>query len=244
MDRRENKLRQSLVLVMARLGDSQGLQRVEIERAEEIEVLTVGEDQLQSTRGNKVPLKELPLYLEELFTGAAKGSIRFIERGAVLTLSIKGGEVSLAINTQDSPCHQQPVETGTRQNFIKVREALNLLQALAIASPDGKVRADKRRKFYQVDRFVELVDEIVGEWREKRPLTILDCGCGKSYLSFVLNYWLVEKRRVPCKIIGIDENENVIQASRDIQTRLNYRNMEFYRAVFWRTSPLVRWIWF
>lgn len=237
MERRGSKLRQCLALVMARLGDGQGLQRVEIESPAATEVLIVEGDQLQGAGGKKLPLPALPLYLEELFNEADKGTIRFVERGTLLTIAIKGREATLAISTLDAPRHQQPVETGTRQNFIKVGEALELLQALAIASPAGKVRADKRRKFYQVDRFVELVDEIVGEWREKRPLTILDCGCGKSYLSFVLNYWLVEKRRIPCRIIGIDENENVIQASRDIQKRLNYRNMEFRQSSILAYKP-------
>jgi len=133
----------------------------------------------------------------------------------------------MTFSTLETPAHQQPVESGTRQQFVKVDEALELLQALEIVSPQGKVRADRRRKYYQGDRFVELVDGMLDQWDEPRPLTILDCGCGKSYLSFVLNYWLTEKRRIPCKVIGIDGNKGVIESSRKIQRHLNYRNMEF-----------------
>lgn len=114
---------------------------------------------------------------------------------------------------------------------------MELLQALGIASPEGKVRADRRRKYYQVDRFVELVDQILEEWDEPRPLTILDCGCGKSYLAFVLNYWLMEKRRFSCRIIGIDSNEEVIASSIGIQRRLNYRNMEFHKSSILEYKP-------
>ena len=46
---------------------------------------------------------------------------------------------------------------------------MELLQALGIASSEGKVRADRRRKYYQVDRFVELVDEILKDWRSGVP---------------------------------------------------------------------------
>jgi SAM-dependent methyltransferase len=99
------------------------------------------------------------------------------------------------------------------------------------------VRADRRRKYYQVDRFVELVDEVLEQWNDKRPLTILDCGCGKSYLSFVLNYWLTEKRRISCRVIGIDANESVISTSRAIQQRLNYRNMEFHKSSILEYKP-------
>lgn len=225
----KNKIGQSLQMVMLRLKSSQVLQRVEIDSpagTEKYWVDASSPDLLRGEGGRRLALEELPAYLERALAGAKRGEVRFVERGALVTLALRGGEVKLSLNTQDLP-HQEQAETGTRQQFIKVAEALDLLQALDIASPEGKVRADRRRKFYQVDRFVELVDEALEQWQEKRPLVILDCGCGKSYLSFVLNYWLTEKRRLSCRVEGIDENKGVIASSRAIQERLNYRNMEF-----------------
>lgn len=227
---RENKLRQSIEMVMLRLKGKDLLQHVEIKLGDcshTLKVMAEAPEVLQTEQGTKVPLAELPRYLEQLCTGAERGSIRFMERGAVVTLDLLGGDVKLGISTLDTPVHQGLVESGTRQQFIKAQEAMELLQALDIAAPQGKIRADRRRKFYQVDRFVELVDEMLGQWQEQRPLVILDCGCGKSYLSFVLNYWLTEKRRISCRVLGIDGNEQVIQSSRKIQRQLNYRNMEF-----------------
>ena len=72
------------------------------------------------------------------------------------------------------------------------------------------------------------------QWAGERPLTILDCGCGKSYLAFD---WLTEKRRIPCRVIGIDADEQVIASSRAIQRRLNYRNMEFFRGSILEYRP-------
>jgi len=47
------------------------------------------------------------------------------------------------------------------------------------------------RKYNQIDHFVELIDDMLKEaFRENESLTILDCGCGKSYLTFVLNYYI------------------------------------------------------
>ena len=230
MDKRAQKLRQYLQLVMLRLRDSQDLQRVEVETPKGVEIFKAEAAQtnmLRSDRGRQLLLAELPGILAEIMRGVEKGNIHFVQRGTLVTLTVLAQAVKLSMSTYAAPVHQQMVETGTRQQFIKVGEALELLQALEIASPEGKVRADRRRKYYQVDRFVELIDELLADWKEQRPLTILDCGCGKSYLSFVLNYWLIEKRRIPCRIIGIDTNKGVISASQAIQRRLHYRNMEF-----------------
>lgn len=240
MDKRAQKLRHSLQMVMLRLSDSEVLQRVEVETPKGVEVFkaeAATPNTLRSEGGRQLPLNELPRFLAEIMEGVEKGSIRFVERGTLLTLAVLAQDVRLSMSTLAAPVYQQPVETGTRQQFIKVGEALELLQALEIASPEGKVRADRRRKYYQVDRFVELVDEVLEQWNDKRPLTILDCGCGKSYLSFVLNYWLTEKRRISCRVIGIDANESVISTSRAIQQRLNYRNMEFHKSSILEYKP-------
>lgn len=227
---RTTKIRRTLDMAMLRLQGSDTLLRVEIVLGDKVYILQVlpdAPDTLVSEQGTKMPLDQVPQYLEQLVGETDRGSIRFVERGTIVTLDILGNDVKMSMSTMEAPVHQQPVETGTRQQFIKAGEAMDLLQALEIASPEGKVRADRRRKYYQVDRFVELVDEMLERWTAQRPLTILDCGCGKSYLSFVLNYWLTEKRRIPCKVMGIDGNPAVIEASRGIQRRLNYRNMEF-----------------
>lgn len=230
MDTRQIKIQRTLQMAMLRLQDSTALQRVEVEAGQRSLVLKVDPAQPQTLQGEgiRVQLKDLPAYLLAQVEAEPRAGIRFLERGTQVNIELYPGDVKMNISTLDSPAdHHQPVEFGTRQQFIQAGEAMELLQALGIASSEGKVRADRRRKYYQVDRFVELVDEILKDWRERRPLVILDCGCGKSYLSFVLNYWLTEKRRIPCKIIGIDGNAQVIEASRRVQRRLNYRNMEF-----------------
>lgn len=230
MDKRAQKLDQALQLAMLRVQDGAALQRVEVEAGRRKLVLQAdpnggalcGED-------GRVLLAGLPGYLKAQVAAEPRALIRIVERGTAVNLELFPADVKMSISTLDAPAEFQhhPVAYGTRQQFIKAQEAMELLQALDIASSDGKIRADKRRKFFQVDRFVELVDEMLAEWQRQRPLVILDCGCGKSYLSFVLNYWLTEKRRIPCRIIGIDGNAEVIRTAREIQRRLNYRNMEF-----------------
>ena len=55
----------------------------------------------------------------------------------------------------------------------------------------------------------------------------MDCACGKSYLSFVLNYYLREVMKINCRFTGIDISEGVIESSKEIAESLGYRNMNF-----------------
>jgi methyltransferase family protein len=126
-------------------------------------------------------------------------------------------------------------EAGERPGPIRLPEALPLLQAIGLATAAGEIRADKRRKFNQVNRFVELVAPLV-EAGPKRRMTFLDCGCGKSYLSFVLNYFVREKLGRRCHFWGLDANPERIRQAEALRDTLGYDNMEFVvgRAVAFR----------
>jgi SAM-dependent methyltransferase len=115
-----------------------------------------------------------------------------------------------------------------RDYYIKVGKADNLLKEINIMTKDGKIKNDKIRKYNQIDHYVELLDGIFDKLNYKGTLTILDCGCGKSYLSFVLNYYLTEVKKIKSHFIGLDYSEGVIESSRKMAENLGYRNMEFH----------------
>ena len=114
-----------------------------------------------------------------------------------------------------------------RDYYIKVGKADPLLKELGIMSSDGKIKNDKIRKYNQIDHYVELLEGILDSLPKNEVITILDCGCGKSYLTFVLNYYLTDVKRRKCKFIGLDRSTDVIAASTKMAKNLGYRNMEF-----------------
>ncbi|MDP4179351.1 MAG: SAM-dependent methyltransferase, partial [Bacillota bacterium] len=122
-------------------------------------------------------------------------------------------------------------ETSTllnRNYYIKVGKADSLLKEIGIMTKDGKIKNDKIRKYNQIDHYVELLEGILEKLPQNQTINILDCGCGKSYLTFVLNYYLTEVKRKKCHFIGLDYSKSVIDASRKMAENLNYRNMEFH----------------
>ncbi len=226
----EKKIKTSLQAIVMRIEDKNTFQHMEVVTKDGKKAkLTYEGEQLSWIHKNKKEISPLNSVSDKIveFLGGQDGKIEVTERGTKIIVDIKGSQVKISFNTIDEPVAIQ-TEAGTRQQFIKAQEASKLLKALGIMNSLGEIPQDKRRKFYQIDRFVELLDNYLQQWPNDREMVVVDCGCGKSYLSFVLNYYLQDKLRKRCYFIGIDGNPDVIKASERIRDELGYRNMEFH----------------
>ncbi|WP_026883696.1 class I SAM-dependent methyltransferase [Clostridium akagii] len=156
----------------------------------------------------------------------------YIERGSTMVITGDNKNVHLSnINTKDDIDINSTIKTSSllnRDYYIKVGKADTLLKEIGIMSKDGKIKNDKIRKYNQIDHYVELLEGVLEKLPKSSTLNILDCGCGKSYLTFVLNYYLTEVKKRKCHFIGLDYSEIVINASKIMATNLGYRNMEFH----------------
>ena len=92
---------------------------------------------------------------------------------------------------------------------------------------DGRVRSSMTRKFRQINRFLELVDDIVPSLAPGRELRIVDFGCGKSYLTFALHHLLTEIHGRDVRIVGLDRKADVMAHCASIAGRLECRGLEF-----------------
>jgi len=140
-------------------------------------------------------------------------------------------EVALENNKFGAKASHDYGETSTllnREYYIKIGKADPLLKEIGIMTKEGKIKNDKIRKYNQIDHYVELLEGILDKLPKNQTINILDCGCGKSYLTFVLNYYLTEVKKIKCHFIGLDYSEGVILASKKMAENLGYRNMEFH----------------
>lgn len=106
------------------------------------------------------------------------------------------------------------------------------LVLLGIMNDEGKVISSRYDKFRQINRFLEFIDDILPEFTDKtaagQPLRIADFGCGKSYLTFAVHYYLTEIRHIPCEIEGLDLKEEVITYCNEMAKKLNLQNLIFH----------------
>ncbi len=161
-------------------------------------------------------------------------TVVYRERGTQIT--IKGDRKNVRLSQEDAAvktAEENAVSQvgGGREYVVNPALAGELLGEIGILAKNGKIKNDKIRKYNQIDYFVELMKGVLDETAPgDEELVILDCACGKSYLSFVLNFYLRDILKRRCRFIGVDYSQTVIDASRRIAKKLGYNNMEFIRA--------------
>lgn len=182
----------------------------------------------------KLTLNEIIKYMTSEAVKYESFEFMLFERGKTTILSADNKNVKIRNVDEEiiekSDEYEQSGLNLKRNYYIKVSEASELLKALGILTFDGKLKNDMIRKYNQIDHFVELIDSYIDELKDLDTINVLDCACGKSYLTFVLNYYIKEKKKKNCYFIGIDTSEGVIENSKKIAQKLGYKNMEFIKG--------------
>lgn len=156
--------------------------------------------------------------------------VKYLERGTEIVIEADDRNVKMRNRERSAEeVKLSTVNTG-RQYLVNPARASKLLKELGVLAENGKIKNDKVRKYNQTDYFLELMNGVLADIPDSDELVILDCACGKSYLSFVMNYYFTEVLRRKCRFIGVDFSETVIEASKKTAANLGYKNMTFVRS--------------
>ena len=146
----------------------------------------------------------------------------------------KGGEVKFH-RGKGSGAPRAAGGHDRRKNYI-INEGDNIpaLVELGVFTKDFKVAGSMRSKFRQINRFVELFDDLSGRiddiYKKYGKVSVVDFGCGKSYLTFILYYYFVNVRKIPedrLEITGVDLKKSVIDACGELACKYNYKSLKF-----------------
>lgn len=137
------------------------------------------------------------------------------------------------LNTENLPKNKNIIwKNGDRQKnyLIPERNPVPFMVLLGLMTSDGKIISSKHDKFRQINRFLEFIDDILTEIQkqtENKTIRIADFGCGKSYLTFAVHYFLTEIKHLEVEIIGLDLKKDVIEYCNKIAAQLNLKGIKF-----------------
>ncbi len=161
---------------------------------------------------------ELKSELRKAFSNFTQALIRFI--GEEVHAHVQDGHISYK-TTSHKKVFLQDLSHNRQKNYeLSEKEPTDVLIALGIQSKEGKVLRDKFDKFKQINRFLEIVNDIRSELSEHPH--VIDFGCGKAYLTFAL-YNMLQNGT----IIGIDARADVIQKCEALKEAINAKNLHF-----------------
>ena len=116
----------------------------------------------------------------------------------------------------------------TKKYIIQEGKPVAFMIDLGVMGQDGKIIRTRYDKFRQINRFLEFIEDILPQLDKAKEQTIIDFGCGKSYLTFAMYYYLKELKGYNIRIIGLDLKADVIEHCNELRTRYGYDKLDFY----------------
>lgn len=149
----------------------------------------------------------------------------------------KEADIQILANKIDKPkvitskptmtaCQNIKSHNRKKNYIINDGEPCDFLIALGVMTKDGQVNKKYYNKFRQINRFLEIVSDSISTI-DKENIKIIDFGCGKSYLTFAIYYYLVKLLGKKVEIVGLDLKENVIRDCNNIAEKLGYTGLKF-----------------
>lgn len=154
----------------------------------------------------------------QMMTKTVNYTILVSKKGKV-TIQKKGvkGEVK-KVDLSHNRSKKYILEEGVKVPF---------LYDLGVQTADGKIVKSRFDKFRQINRFLEFIEDILPQLAKEKEVTILDFGCGKSYLTFAMYYYLHELKGYDIRIIGLDLKKDVIRLCNELSEKYGYEKLKF-----------------
>jgi SAM-dependent methyltransferase len=188
--------------------------------------------QFESFQGNKALHRNVKEHdaadeLIGLLAGDYRQALIKTPEADVQVLLSKKGKAALRKLPPTSKDAAVPAHNRQKRRVLEDGVPVPFLVELGIMTGEGRVHAKKQDKFRQINRFLEMVSDVLDDLPAGRELRIVDFGCGKSYLTFALYHLLSVELGRSISVVGLDLKADVIEFCSGLAKKLQYDRLQF-----------------
>ena len=187
------------------------------------ETLYVGTKVLHSNLTITEAVDRICAYLEQDF----KQTLIQTERAECTILISKKGKATVKTKHKASAEKVNLNHNRKKQYILDEGQKIPFLIDLGITNLEGKVVKAKYDKFRQINKYLEFIRDILPKLPTGRTIRIIDFGCGKSYLTFAMYYYLHDMQGLPIEVIGLDLKADVISHCNELAKRYGFEALRF-----------------
>jgi SAM-dependent methyltransferase len=184
----------------------------------------------QKVQHRNLERAEAKALIQTLLTETFRQGYFYTATGTFQVSVSRAGKVSVhARPASPAACLPSAPPSHDRQKkyLLAEGEPIPFLVRLGVMTAEGKVVAAKRDKFKQINRFLEMVDDVAGSLPPTGALHVIDFGCGKAYLTFALYHYLKVVKRREVRMVGLDLKEDVVAFCGEVARDLGCEGLTF-----------------
>ncbi len=167
------------------------------------------------------------------FSAKTLQATALVSKKGKLTLKVKNS--GKASRTEGAAASEEEelqalAHNRTKHYILEEGKPVDFLVGLGVQTPDGRVTRARFDKFRQINRYLEFIEDVIDELPKDRTIRIIDFGCGKSYLTFAMYYYLHELQHRDIQVTGLDLKTDVIKHCNELAEKLGYDRLKFERG--------------
>lgn len=167
------------------------------------------------------------------FSAKTLQATALVSKKGKLTLKVKNS--GKASRTEGAAASEEEelqalAHNRTKHYILEEGKPVDFLVGLGVQTPDGRVTRARFDKFRQINRYLEFIEDVIDELPKVRTIRIIDFGCGKSYLTFAMYYYLHELQHRDIQVTGLDLKTDVIKHCNELAEKLGYDRLKFERG--------------
>ena len=222
-------------MIISNPVEKQGMSKVKIRPLKQKDLLLFQAEELVGNQAfhKNLTKEECADYTADLLAGTFRQLELESAKGQVRVLVSKKGVPGIKMKRIPQKITALPVVTdhNRQKNYIlKEGTPIPFLVDLGVMSENGTIIKSRYDKFRQINRFLEFIEDILPRLHKDRENVIIDFGCGKSYLTFAMYYYLHVQKGYSIRIIGLDLKQTVIDNCNRLSESYGYEKLRFYHG--------------